>query len=191
MNAAQVIDAAAQLADTEGLHHFTLRELAEALGVRTPSLYNHVASLEAVHRGLTLRALQNLAELTRRAAVGRTAEKGLRAIAHAERRYAREHPGLFAATARSAEGLDAEVRAAAHELLDVVLAVLDSYGLQGEAAVHAARTLRSAITGFVTLEAQGGFGLPADVDASFEWMLSALDVSLRRSGQPEPSTLAS
>lgn len=183
LNVAQVIDAAARLADAKGLHGFALREIAEALGVRTPSLYNHVAGLEVVYRGLTLRALRDLADRIRRGAVGRTGEPALRAMAEAERRYAKDHPGLFAATGRSAENQDEEIRLVAQDLLEIVLRVLSSYGLQGEEALHAARTLRAAITGFVTLEAQGGFGLPADVDRSFEWMVTALDVGLRGSAQ--------
>ena len=69
--------------------------------------------------------------------------------------------------------------AASDEVLRTVLAVLRSYGQEGGDAVDAARTLRSALHGFASLEVAGGFGLPRDVDRSFDRMVAALDVALR------------
>lgn len=185
LNVSQIIDVAAELADTVGLHDFTLKELAEKLEVKTPSLYNHVSSLDAVHRGLTLRALQDLANTMRASAVGLCGLDALRGIAHAERDFAHQHPGLFAAIQRTFEDQDEELRLASHDLLDIVLAVLRGYQLEGEAVVHAARALRSALTGFVTLESNDGFGLPTGVDQSFEWLIVMLDAGLRASTTPD------
>lgn len=185
LNVSQIIDVAAELADTVGLHDFTLKELAEKLEVKTPSLYNHVSSLDAVHRGLTLRALGDLATTMRASAVGLCGLDALRGIAHAERDFAHQHPGLFAAIQRTFEDQDEELRLASHDLLDIVLAVLDGYQLEGETGVHAARALRSALTGFVTLESNDGFGLPTGVDQSFEWLIVMLDAGLRASKSPD------
>lgn len=188
LNVSQIIDVAAELADTVGLHHFTLRELAEKLEVKTPSLYNHVSSLDAVHRGLTLRALGDLANTIRASAVGLCGLDALRGIAHAERNFAHQHPGLFAAIQRTFEDQDEELRLASHDLLDIVLAVLHGYQLEGETGVHAARALRSALTGFVMLESNDGFGLPTGVDQSFEWLIVMLDAGLRASTTPDPTS---
>ena len=179
LNQMQIIGAAADLADRVGLHQFTLKTLAEELGVRTPSLYNHVASLEAVQRGLRLRAVQELTERVQCSAVERSGLEALHAVASAERDFARQRPGLFAAMQRSFEHEDEELKSASRALLGTVLAVLRGYGLEGEAGIHAARAMRAAVTGFVGLEAQQGFGLPADIDQSFEWLVSMLDVGLK------------
>ena len=48
------------------------------------------------------------------------------------------------------------MRAAAKGAVDVVLAVLRGYGLEGDDAIHAARAVRSALHGFVALEAGAG-----------------------------------
>jgi len=179
LNAVQIVDRAAELADRLGLQNFTFRELAEKLGVKPPSLYNHVASLEAVHQALTLRAISVLADQMRSAAVGRQGLDALRGIAYAERNFARHHPGLFAALQRTVEDQDEEVRAAGHELLGVVLSVLRGYPLEGEAVIHAARALHAALTGFALLESRTGFGLPTETDRSFEWLIEMLDAGLR------------
>ena len=55
LNSAAVVEAAARLADSEGLAAVTLAHLAEQLGVRPPSLYAHVASLEDLRRRLAAR----------------------------------------------------------------------------------------------------------------------------------------
>ena len=51
-------------------------------------------------------------------------------------------------------------------------------GLVGDDEIDAIRTLRSGLHGFVALEAAGGFGLPLDVDRSFERLVDALVATL-------------
>ena len=71
------------------------------------------------------------------------------------------------------------MRAAATGAVDVVLAILRGYGLEGDDAIHAARAVRSALHGFVTLETGGGFGIPVDLDESYARMVRALARGLR------------
>jgi hypothetical protein len=52
-----------------------------------------------------------------------------------------------------------------------VLAVLASYGLRGEEALHATRGFTSVVHGFATLEPAGGSGIPPDLDESFDRLL--------------------
>jgi AcrR family transcriptional regulator len=183
LNTGVVVASAARLADAEGLEALTLARLAAAAGVRPPSLYNHVAGLDDVRRRVALVALGELAGALREAAVGRAGDDALTAIAHAYRDYARRHPGRYAATQHAAAAGDAELAAAGGAALDVVLAVLRGRGLEGDDALHAARAVRSALHGFVTLEAGGGFGIPLDLDESFERMVAALARGLNGSAR--------
>jgi Tetracyclin repressor-like, C-terminal domain len=99
-----------------------------------------------------------------------------------------EHPGLYAATIRAPEPEHSERLEAAESLLAVVYAVLAGYGMEGEDAVHAARALRSGLHGFASIEAAGGFAIPADRDESFRRMVAALAAGLvgpaRSAGPP-------
>jgi AcrR family transcriptional regulator len=175
LSTALVVGAAAELADSEGLEGLTLARLASAVGVRTPSLYNHVGSLEDVRRRIALVALRELGDALRDAAVGRARDDALVALAHAYRAYARTHPGRYAAAQRAPSADDdEELLAAAARAVDVLLAVLAGYGLSGDDAIHAARAVRSALHGFVALEGGGGFGLPVELDESFDRMVTAL-----------------
>ena len=174
LSAPAVVAAACDLADAEGLDALTLARLAGSVGVRTPSLYNHVAGLEDVRRRVALRGLAELTEALRDAALGRAGGEALVAMARAYRDYARRHPGRYAATQRAPAASDRELAAAGGAAVGVLLAVLRGYGLEDDDAIHAARAVRSALHGFVTLEAAGGFGLDVDIDASFERMVGAL-----------------
>ena len=179
LSTAAVVAAAADIADAEGLDRLTLARVAAAAGVRTPSLYNHVESLDDVRRRVALLALRDLADALRDAAVGRGGDDALTAMADAYRAYARRHPGRYAATQRAPAEGDEEMRAAAKGAVDVVLAILRGYGLEGDDAIHAARAVRSALHGFVALEAGGGFGIPVDLDESYARMVRALARGLR------------
>src|SRR3954447_21034060 len=92
LSPAAVVAAAADLADANGLHAVTLAAVAGAVGVRTPSLYNHVGGLDDVRRGVALRALREIGDALRDAAVGRAGDEALTAVAHAYRAYAKPPP---------------------------------------------------------------------------------------------------
>lgn len=176
----RVVTEAARLADEAGWDRLSAAAVAHRLGVRQPSLYKHVASLEALRDGVAVLAVDELGDRLADAVLGRSGSEALTALAEAYRGYAREHPGRYAATVRAPRaGATAHVEAS-DRVLRVVLAVLAGYGLEGSDAVDAARALRAAMHGFVALEASDGFGLPEDVDRSYRRLVDGLDAGLPR-----------
>ncbi|MFN8515539.1 MAG: TetR-like C-terminal domain-containing protein [Chloroflexia bacterium] len=115
-----------------------------------------------------------------RAAVGKAGDGAVIALADAYL-VVRERPGLYAATQQAPASDDEEWRAEAGEVVAIVGATLAEYGLQGDDAIHAIRALRSLLHGFATLEAQGGFGIPLDLDVSFRRLLDIFIAGLRAS----------
>lgn len=178
-----VIQAAAELVDVIGLDQLTLSQLAEQLGIRTPSLYNHVAGLAGLRRELAVRCTRELLKRLQWAAIGKTGEEAVVAFGAAFRSYAREHPGRYACTIRPADPSDRELQEAQQNTVDLALAVLRTYGLSGDNGIHVVRGLRSAIHGFISLELMGGFGLPLDLDESFHRLLKTLTDGLQRSSE--------
>ncbi len=183
MDRAAVVAAAAALADTEGAESVTFARLAEHLGVRPPSLYNHVAGTEGLRRELALLGIREMIATLTRAAIGKAGDDALFALANAYRAFAERRPGLYAAALlRAPTPGDAEEIAASTELIGIVLAVLAGYGLAGEEALHAVRGLRSVLHGFIVLEAAGGFGLPLDLDESFRRLIGVFVRGLHQAG---------
>ena len=175
-----VVAAAAQLADAHGLEAVTLARLAGILGVRPPSLYAHVDGLPDLRRRLAARGARELAGELQAAAAGRSGGEALHAVADAYRAYARAHPGTYAALQRAPAPGDVDTAAAASRVVDVMLAVLRGYRLEGNDAIHATRLIRSALHGFVTLESGGGFAMPLALDDSFGRLVEVLDGGLAR-----------
>ncbi len=179
----RVVDAAVALADADGLDRLTLVRLAHKLGVRPPSLYEHVDGWRGLEKRIRQRGLEQLAVSLRRAATGRSGDDAVRGMAVAFRTFVQDHPALYEATVRSVEHDAPEVRAAAAEVLEILFAVLRGYGIAGEEAVHASRYLRSVLHGFTSLEAARGFGMPADLEASYQRLVDALVVTLQAWGR--------
>lgn len=182
-----VVQAAVELVDSIGVDQLTLAQLAEHLGIRTPSLYNHVAGQAGLRRELTLWCVKELLGRLHRATVGKAGDEALVALAHTYRAYAREHPGRYSCTQLPAGPGDSELREAQREVVEVALAVIRPYGLAGDDAVHAVRVLRSGMHGFISLELMGGFGLLLDLDESFRRLIQMFIDGLRHWTRPVPS----
>lgn len=163
-----VVEAAAALVDEGGAEALTLAKVAASLGVRSPSLYNHVAGLDALLDAVATHALGLYAAALTAVTIGRARAEAVRALAHATRDFARAHPGLYAAMQRTREDEPGPARDAQLQAVSIVTAVLSGFEIVDDEAIHAARFLRCVIHGFVTLELTGGFGIPVAVDESFE-----------------------
>lgn len=176
---AGVVGAALAVVDANGWEVLSLPPVADALGVRVPSLYKHVEGLPGLRRAVAAECTAQLAESMTLATMGRSGAEAVTALAHVYRAFATAHPGRYAATVAAPAPDDAAHVAAAERALAAVLAAVRGYGLDDELAVHAIRALRAALHGFVALEAAGGFGMPADIDRSFALMVADYDATLR------------
>ncbi len=175
----QVVDAAVALAD-EGLEQATFARLAKLLGVRAPSLYNHVNGRGALLRLIALRGANGMHEAIASAAAGLSGPDAVRATAHAYRLYAQANPGCYEATLAAPEETDPELQAAAGRLLELLGSVLRAWQLDAERTVDAIRSIRSALHGFLSLERAGGFAMARDIETSYEWLIEMLIAGLDR-----------
>jgi AcrR family transcriptional regulator len=178
LSTAVVVAEAATVADEVGLEKLTLAMVAKRFGVALPSLYKHVSGLDALLQKVSALVTAELAEELTTAAAGRAGADALRAMAFAQRTYAKRHPGRYPAAQRVPDPADSAHVAAGAKAVGVSYAVLRGYGLDGDDLIDATRAVRSAVHGFVTLEIAGGFGLPQDVDRSFDRLIEMLDQGL-------------
>ena len=174
------MDEAERLADEVGLANVTMASLATRLGVRQPSLYKHISGMDGLLRSIAIRAKVELAATLGRAAVGRWRADALVSMSRAYRTWAHAHPGRYAAVQGAPGAGDDDDLAASTAVVQVVADVMAGFGLSGDDAVDAMRALRSALHGFVSLEAAGGFGLPVDIDRSFDRLVNGLVVAFSR-----------
>jgi AcrR family transcriptional regulator len=178
-----IVNGALTFLDREGWDALTINALATQLGTKGPSLYNHVQSLEDLRRTVRMRVIDDIIIMLNRVGEGRARDDAVLVMAGAYRSYAHHHPGRYSAFTRMPlGGDDPEYAAAARNAAAPVIAVLASYGLEGEDAFHAALEFWSAMHGFVLLEMTGVMD-GIDTDAVFSDMVLRLAAGLeRRSG---------
>ena len=178
-----VVQTAADLLNADGPGALSLNRLAEKLDIRTPSLYNHVDGLSGLMRELSILNARNLTQRLSDAAIGRSGPPAVMSIMQSYRTYIKESTGLYLSTLRASgtqDEVDPELQQEEARSLKVAMAVMDSFDLQGEDAVHAVRALRSLVHGFATLEVSGGFGMPLDLDESFSRLIDLFIAGLQK-----------
>lgn len=174
-----VIAAAADLADEAGFEVITVSAVARRLGVQTASLYGHVRDRAALLAGLHALALDELADRIATGVAGRAGLDALVGLAEAQRSFARDSPGRWAALQQPATTSTAGSPGAAR-VVTLTFAVLRGYPLPEEELVHVTRMLGATVNGFLALERSGGFGHRSpEPEVSWHRTLIALDTIFR------------
>lgn len=169
-----IVEGALTFLDREGWDSLTINALATQLGTKGPSLYNHVDSLEDLRRAVRIRVIDDIITMLNRVGEGRARDDAVLVMAGAYRSYAHHHPGRYSAFTRMPlGGDDPEYTEATRGAAGPVIAVLLSYGLDGEEAFYAALEFWSALHGFVLLEMTGVMD-DIDTDAVFTDMVLRL-----------------
>ncbi|WP_214323346.1 TetR/AcrR family transcriptional regulator [Nonomuraea sediminis] len=181
LSAEAVVDVALRIVDASGPGALTLAAVAAEAGVATPSLYKHVRNLAELRELVSARVLGELADQVGAAVLGRSADEAIRELMLAWRRYVLAHPHRYAAVNQAPVP---GTIAAGSRVIDIMLAALRAYGFTDSAAVHAARCLRAAVHGFAILEAEAAFGLPEDLDETYDRLIALLITGLGE-GSPQ------
>jgi AcrR family transcriptional regulator len=175
-----IVNAALTFLDREGWDALTINALANQLGTKGPSLYNHVQSLDDLRRTVRMRVIDDIIGMLTNVGEGRTRDDAVTSMASAYRSYAHHHPGRYSAFTRMPlGGDDPEYTEATRAAAGPVIEVLASYGLDGENAFYAALEFWSALHGFVLLEMTGVMD-DIDTDAVFTDMVLRLATGMER-----------
>lgn len=181
LSPAAVVDLALEIVDECGPGELTLAAVAARAGVAPPSLYKHVRNLAELRVLVSGRVLEEIGALANEAVLGRSGDDALRALMHAWRRYVTRHPRRYSAMFQSPQAATAE---AGERLVEVMLAAVRAYDLEGERAVHAVRCLRAAVHGFAALEMAGAFQRPENLDDSYAMLVDLVVTGLRQGSAP-------
>jgi AcrR family transcriptional regulator len=158
-----VIGAAADIADRNGWGQVTLANVAGQLGIKTPSLYNHVEGLPDLRQKLSLHAIRLLRNGLNDAAIGQSGKQALIEVGKAYIEFVRVHSGLYEAINRVTDPKPPEFDKTAEHILALFIRLMQPLGLPDGEAVHAIRGLRSMVHGFASLESMGGFQMSEDL----------------------------
>jgi AcrR family transcriptional regulator len=170
---ATVITTAAKLAEKRGFRNVTLAMVAAELGIRSQSLYAHVDGIDGLRHALAVRGQEQLADTLRTAVMARSGRDALHAWARAFSQFAAKNPGLYEASVRAPKR-DAELVASSRRAMEPLLALLASYGIEGDDALHEYRAIWSSLHGFVSLRSAGLFTLSADPNETLEHLIDMI-----------------
>jgi AcrR family transcriptional regulator len=169
--AQEIVREARALLESEGADALSMRNLADRLGIRAPSIYKHFPNKEALEAALISDGFEEQAELFEAAL--EAPGKPLTAMTEAYRTYAKRHPHLYRLiTDRSLNRKllrpGSEERAAA----PVVQAAGGDEDL--------ARAIWAFAHGMTILELNDRFPAGADLDAAWRRGVEALEASVSR-----------
>ncbi|MDD9270679.1 TetR/AcrR family transcriptional regulator [Paenibacillus sp. GCM10023248] len=179
LDAANVLQAAVEIADETGVEGLTLAALAAKLNVKTPSLYNHIKGLPDLRKQLSRRGLLLIKAAMVEAVIGKAEDSALLAAGFAYVNFARKHPGLYEAISMLPDYEDSELKEAGQDVVLFLLRILEPYGLSEEDALHVVRGFRSMVHGFASLEGQNGFRMDLERDESLRRLLQTYLRGLR------------
>ena len=165
---ADIIDAAIGMIESEGLHSFSLRELASRLHIKAASLYNHISSSDELYTEIGYYAISALKKAQIDAIAGKQRAEAVEALADAYHRFGKERSEIYKVILSLPMVKNDALQTAAGDIVEPIMAVLSGYRLAEEHKMHLQRVLRSIMHGFISQEEAGCFRhFPADVSDSY------------------------
>lgn len=171
--AREIVTTARRLLEEEGLDSFSMRRLADRLGVRAPVIYKHFPSKSALVAALISVGFEEQAALFEAAL---TSDRPLTTMAGIYRAYGRDNPNLY--RLMYDRGLQRPLLLPGSEERAVIAAVRAAGGDR-----DLARAAWAFAHGMTILELNNRFPAGADLDAAWRRGMDSLDPS---SGPPGP-----
>jgi AcrR family transcriptional regulator len=183
---AAIVAAGRRLLEERGMDALTMRDVADAVGVRAPSLYKRVHGRSDLLVLILDDVANELTDALDAAACSGDPATDVRAMAAAYRGFAHSNPvayslmfapqALSGATARSVRSSATFLRVVAE--------------LAGRRhALPAARTIVAWAHGFITMELAGAFRLGGDVEQAWDFGLDRVLAAVRRAKESRAAGL--
>jgi AcrR family transcriptional regulator len=174
---AAIVQAGRAILEAEGVQELTMLRVAQAVGVRAPSLYKRVRDRAELVRLIAVDVARELTEILDEAAASGSPRQDLRALADAYRAFARSHPESYRLLfSRLPDGswLDRDLAARASATLLRTAAALAG----GDHSLEAARTVVAWAHGFVSMELAEAFRLGGDVDRAYAFGVERITAAI-------------
>lgn len=168
-----IVAAARRILEADGLAALTMRDVADAVGVKGPSLYKRVPDREALLRAVADSVVDDLSRAMAKASATDDPIADVRAAVLAYRAFVRRNPNgyrLLFTELPSGASPDPAILAAVGE--PVVRAMAQ---IAGEPrSLDAARTLVAWAHGFMAMELAGAFRLGGDLESAYLFGIDAI-----------------
>lgn len=170
----EIVEKAAKLANERGLSYLSITTLADYLGIRKPSLYNHINTIEDMHRSLMIYGWRMVSDVVVKEINFSDEKTNLMEYGRKFYEFAIDNPGVFEAMLWYNKYSDETLLSATEGLYEFFFEQTDGLGINREISNHLLRTYRAFLEGFIMLQIHNSFGNPISLDKSFEISMSVL-----------------
>lgn len=169
-----IIETSARIANKVGLDNLSLKIIAEELNIKSPSLYNHISSLNEIKSQLMVYGWKQIEEKMIDSAVGVSGYEALRNMCNVFYDYATNNKGIFTAMLWYNKYESDEKENATTRLFNMLFKIMKSLNITDENINHIIRTLRGFLEGFSLLVNNNAFGNPISIKESFDLSLEII-----------------
>ena len=177
-----IVAAARRILESGGLASVTMRSVADAVGVKGPSLYKRVPDRAALLRAISDSVVDDLGRAMSHATESGDPRTDLRAAATAYRDFVRGNPNGYRLLFTDLGDANPDDSALAALGGPVVNAMTRLAGPSD--ALEGARTFVAWAHGFVSMELAGAFRLGGDLDAAYAFGIDAILDGVSASATP-------
>lgn len=169
-----ITEVAVKLANENGLYYLSITTLAEALGIKKPSLYNHMNSIDDVLRDIMIYGWKKVSIELVEGLKNENPMENLKNYGNRFYEYTISNPGVFEAMLWYNKYKDAELEEATEGVYAFFFEQTDRLNIGREKANHLLRTYRAFLEGFIMLVIHNAFGNPISIKESFDISLNVL-----------------
>ncbi len=169
----EISGAARRLLEEHGEAELSMQAIAEAVGIRAPSLYKRFANKTDLLCAAARDALLELAELMRNPLEGEETYENLQRMGHLYRKFAKKNPRTYALIFSETLAAREDLLSARQAATEPVLALLTEL-VGKETALPAARMLVSYLHGFLSMELAKTFRFGGNVQDAFQYGLNKM-----------------
>mgnify|MGYP000872400831 CR=1 FL=1 len=159
-----IVDEAVVYIEENGRPDISLHEIARRLGIKTPSLYNHIENTKELQYSVFKVAIEKFVKNQNIAIKNKQKDEAVKAFAKAYHTFATENRGLYLLIMSMPSENDEISKKMAVPLLDIVINILSKYNLPEEKIAHWQRVFRAILHGFISQEYLGYFYYYSDID---------------------------
>lgn len=170
-----IIKITSELVDEKGLHNVFLKLVAEKLNIRTPSLYNHIESLDSLLLEVAHNGMRIMNERMLKVAIGKTGKESIKSISVEYLNYMIEHPGVYETIQWASWNGTKETENIFNNYLSLLTTLIESCGFYKADTLKILNMITGMIHGYTTLQLRNAFSNPDKVKSE---LLDTIDTLL-------------
>lgn len=172
INLTKILEAAIDICNEEGYEQLALSSLSERLGIKTPSLYNHIEGLSDLKQKIAHYGLKTLYDSIIHSVIGCVGDDAITSASKAYIAFVNTHPGLYSSISKVPDPYELQFDALSNQLVQVFIKLFRVYNLSDEDSIHAVRGLRSMLHGFSSIQMDLGFRINYSQEDSLNFILN-------------------